>query len=119
MKYLLPFYLTTCLLLFNQTHVAAQNSNSKSVATVNKNGATVSSSKGGGAKANSSGAEIKNKNGAGVEAKKGEVSAKSSSGKGVEANKKGVSATGSKGGLTIDKKKLEIKSKKVNIKIGG
>ena len=71
-----------------------------------------------GAAVNNQGAEIKNSKGGGVEAHKKEVSAKSSSGKGVEANKKGLEVKGSKGGMTIKKKKLEIKSKNVNVHLG-
>lgn len=64
------------------------------------------------------GASAKSSKGGGVEVRKKQVIAKSSSGKGVEANKKGLQVKGSKGGMTIDKKKLEIKSKNVNIKLG-
>jgi hypothetical protein len=71
-----------------------------------------------GATVNNSGASAKNSKGGGVEAKKGDVSAKGSSGKGVEANKKGLDVKGSKGGMTIEKKKFEIKSKNVNINLG-
>jgi len=96
-----------------------QSSTQQKGVTVKKNEAAVRGSNGGGATANKSGSEIKNKNGAGVEAKKGEVSAKSSSGNGAAANNKGVQVKGNNGGMTIDKKKLEIKSKNVNIKLGG
>lgn len=96
-----------------------QSSPQQKGVTVKKNEAAVRGSNGGGATANKSGTEIKNKNGAGVEAKKGEVSAKSSSGNGAAANNKGVQVKGNNGGMTIDKKKLEIKSKNVNIKLGG
>lgn len=96
-----------------------QSSTQQKGVTVKKNEAAVRGSNGGGATANKSGSEIKNKNGAGVEAKKGQVSAKSSSGNGAAANNKGVQVKGNSGGMTIDKKKLEIKSKNVNIKLGG
>ena len=79
----------------------AQQTNSPKGVTLNNKGAAAKSSKGGG-----------------VEVHKKEVSAKSSSGKGVEANKKGLEVKGSKGGMTIKKKKLEIKSKNVNIHLG-
>ncbi|MES2621786.1 MAG: hypothetical protein V4615_13130 [Bacteroidota bacterium] len=85
---------------------------------VDNKGASAKSKSGGGAVVNSKGSEIKNSKGGGVEAHKNQVAAKSSSGKGVEANKKGVQVKGSKGGMTINKKKLEIKSKNVNIKLG-
>ncbi len=71
-----------------------------------------------GANVNNSGASVKNSKGGGVEAKKHEVSAKGSSGHGVEANKKGMEVKGSKGGMTVQKKKLDIKSKNVNIHLG-
>ena len=116
MKATLYRLFTATLLLVAASTVFAQTSGK---AVVNKQGASVNSSKGGGATANKQGTEIKNSRGAGVEAKKGEVSAKNSAGKGAEVNNKGVNVSGSKGGMTIDKKKLEIKSKKVNIKIGG
>lgn len=92
-------------------------STSKGV-SVNSKGAAVQSTNGGKAVANSNGSTVKNKNGGGVEAKKGEVSTKSSSGNGAAVNSKGVNVKGNNGGMTIDKNKLEIKSKAVNIKLG-
>ena len=71
-----------------------------------------------GVTANNKGAEIKNSKGGGVEAHKHEVAAKSSSGHGVETNKKGMEVKGSKGGMTIQKKKFEIKGKNTNIHFG-
>lgn len=71
-----------------------------------------------GVKVDNKGASAKNSKGGGVEVKKKDVSAKSSTGKGVEANKKGLEVKGNKGGMTIQKKKLEIKSKNVNIHLG-
>lgn len=71
-----------------------------------------------GVKVDNKGASAKNSKGGGVEVKKNDVSAKSSSGKGVEANKKGLDVKGKKGGMTIQKKKLEIKSKNVNVHLG-
>ena len=71
-----------------------------------------------GVKVDSKGASAKNSKGGGVEVKKKDVSAKSSTGKGVEANKKGLEVKGSKGGMTVQKKKLEIKSKNVNVHLG-
>ena len=71
-----------------------------------------------GVNVNNKGASAKNSKGGGVEAKKQDVSAKSSSGKGVEANKKGLDVKGSKGGMTVQKKKVEIKSKNVNVHLG-
>jgi hypothetical protein len=67
---------------------------------------------------NNKGAAAKNSKGGGVEAKKHDVSAKGSSGHGVEANKKGMDVKGSKGGMSIQKKKFEIKSKNVNVHLG-
>ncbi|MBS1625657.1 MAG: hypothetical protein JSS76_00015 [Bacteroidetes bacterium] len=67
---------------------------------------------------NNKGAEAKSSKGGGVEAHKGQVAAKSSSGHGVEANKKGMEVKGSKGGMTIQKKKFEIKGKNTNIHFG-
>jgi hypothetical protein len=71
-----------------------------------------------GVNVNNKGASVKNSKGGGVEAKKHDVSAKGSSGKGVEATNKGLDVKGSKGGMTIQKKKLEIKSKNVNVHLG-
>lgn len=71
-----------------------------------------------GATVNNKGAAIKNSKGGGVEAKKHDVSAKGSSGKGVEATNKGLDVKGSKGGMTVQKKKVEIKSKNVNVHLG-
>ena len=71
-----------------------------------------------GVNVNNKGASVKNSKGGGVEAKKHDVSAKSSSGKGVEATNTGLDVKGSKGGMTIQKKKLEIKSKNVNVHLG-
>ena len=71
-----------------------------------------------GATVNNQGAAVKNSKGGGVEAKKHDVSAKGSSGHGVEANKKGMEVKGGKGGMTIQKKKLDIKSKNVNVHLG-
>jgi hypothetical protein len=71
-----------------------------------------------GVKVDNKGASAKNSKGGGVEAKKHDVSAKSSSGKGVEATNKGMEVKGSKGGMTIQKKKLEIKSKNVKVHLG-
>lgn len=111
--------LATFLFFFSAgiIHCAAQSPQEKSV-TVNKNESGVRGSNGGKATANQSGTEIKNSRGGGVEAKKGEVSAKSSSGTGAVVNNKGVQVKGKNGGMIIDKKKLEIKSKNVNIKLG-
>ncbi|MCW3125666.1 MAG: hypothetical protein JWO03_1324 [Bacteroidetes bacterium] len=67
---------------------------------------------------NNKGAEAKSSKGGGVEVHKKQVAAKSSSGKGVEANKKGLDVKGSKGGMTVEKKKLDIHSKKVNVHLG-
>lgn len=67
---------------------------------------------------NNNGAEAKSSKGGGVEAHKGQVAAKSSTGHGVEANKKGMEVKGSKGGMTIQKKKFEIKGKNTNIHFG-
>lgn len=71
-----------------------------------------------GVNVNNNGAAIKNSKGGGVEAKKHDVSAKGSSGHGVEATNKGMDVKGKKGGMTIQKKKLEIKSKNVNVHLG-
>ncbi len=67
---------------------------------------------------NNKGAAAKSSKGGGVEAHKGQVAAKSSSGRGVEANKKGLEVKGSKGGMTIQKKRLDIKGKNTNIHFG-
>ena len=91
--------LTVLFLLVSLTFVSAQTS---------QKGVTV----------NNKGAAAKNSKGGGVEVKKHDVSAKGSTGKGVEANKKGLDVKGSKGGMTIQKKKLEIKSKNVNVHLG-
>ena len=85
---------------------------------IKKKEAAVTSSKGGGAAVNNKGAEAKNKNGAGVEVHKHQVSAENSHGHGVEANKKGLDVKGSKGGMTVEKKHLQIKGKGVNINLG-
>ena len=92
--------ITFLFILLSITFASAQTSSQKGL-TVNNKGASAKSSKGGG-----------------VEAKKQDVSAKSSSGHGVEANKKGLDVKGSKGGMTIQKKKLDIKSKNVNVHLG-
>ncbi len=118
MKILLP----VLLLMFSLSSAMGQSANTKTQSksvTVNKTEATAKGSKGGGATANKSGSEIKNSKGGGVEAKKGEVAAKKSNGNGAEVNKKGVDVKGKNGGMVIDKKKLEIKSKKFNVKLGG
>ena len=92
-------YITTLalgLLLYSATAQTAQKG-----VTVNNKGMAAKGSKGGG-----------------LEIHKRQVSAKSSTGKGVEANKKGLDVKGRKGGMTIQKKKLEIKSKRFNVKLG-
>lgn len=93
-------FLFTALILITGISVSAQQGSQKGVAVNNK------------------GAEAKSSKGGGVEAHKGQVAAKSSSGKGVEANKKGMEVKGSKGGMTIQKKKFEIKGKNTNIHFG-
>lgn len=97
---------------------AGVKSSTGSGASVKKGEAKVTSANGGGSTINKSGASATNKNGAGVSAQKGQVQAKSSNGNGATVNNKGVNVKGSKGGMVIDKKKLEIKSKNVNIKLG-
>jgi hypothetical protein len=71
-----------------------------------------------GLKVDNKGMDAKNAKGGGLAVHKQQVAAKSSTGKGVEANKKGLDVKGSKGGMKIEKKKLEIKSKNVNIHLG-
>ena len=51
--------------------------------------------------------------------KKGEVAAKGNKGNGVGIDKKGLEVKGTKGGMTIEKKSLKIKSKGVNVDLGG
>ncbi len=97
---------------------AGVKSSTGSGATVKKGEAKVTSANGGGSTINNKGASATNKNGAGFSAQKGQVQAKSSNGNGATVNNKGVNVKGSKGGMVIDKKKLEIKSKNVNIKLG-
>lgn len=96
---ILKLALSIVFMFVISTFVSAQTA-SKGV-TVNNNGAKATNSKGGG-----------------VTAKKGEVTAKGNKGNGATANKKGLEVKGSKGGMTIEKKKLQIKSKNVNIKLG-
>jgi hypothetical protein len=72
----------------------------------------------GGVKADKNGASAKGAKGGEAHINQNGAAAKSSSGKGVEANKKGLDVKGSKGGMTIDKKKLEIKSKNVHVHVG-
>ena len=67
---------------------------------------------------NNKGMDAKNSKGGGLEVHKKQVAVKGNSGKGVEANKKGLDVKGSKGGMTIQKKKLEIKGKNTNIHFG-
>jgi hypothetical protein len=87
-------------------------------AAVSKEGTKVSGNNGGSAVTNKDGAAITSAKGGKASAEKGKVQAKSASGKGVEANKKGLDVKGKNGGMQIEKGKFEIKSKKLNVKIG-
>jgi hypothetical protein len=68
---------------------------------------------------NDKGASAVNSKGGGVKVKKGEVAAKGNKGNGVGIDKKGLEVKGTKGGMTIEKKSLKIKSKGVNVDLGG
>ncbi len=101
----------------NKKEAAVTNSGGRG-ATVNKTGASATGNKGGAATINNTGTSIKNGNGAGVSADKQGAAAKSSNGNGASVGKKGVEVKGGSGGMTIDKRNLQIKSKSVNIKLG-
>ena len=80
---------------------------------------TVSAQQSGkGLNVNNKGMDAKSSKGGGLAVHNKQVAAKSSSGKGVEANKKGLEVKGSKGGMSIQKKKFEIKGKNTNIHFG-
>ncbi|MBL0308275.1 MAG: hypothetical protein IPP77_00800 [Bacteroidetes bacterium] len=123
------------LLLTASLHTYSQQSSAKKGVEINNKSGTVSGTKGGkaevkkgeagvqgrnGGKAvvNNKGTEIKNQRGAGVEAKKGTVGAHNSRGSGIGVDKKGLEIKNSKGGMTLEKRKFQIKSKRVNINLG-